>query len=277
MKALILGALFLGASAFPAVPAGAQAGGEQPALRELCADRPGFNTAACTVDPGHVQAEMSIAGWTLDRGRDERTDSIDAGDILLRYGVGPATELRFGWTAFGHVRTRDRMTGDVERTQGVGDVTLGLKQNLRHPAENTNGLALALLPYATLPVGRDQIGAGDWGAGLIVPITYTLGDDFVMAFSPEIDAAVNESGSGRHLAYGTAMGMEIGLGGTVTLTPEIQIMRDRDPERHAWMNSAALSFDAQPAEMMQIDVQASVGLDRDAPDLALAFGITRKF
>lgn len=270
MKAIVFGIV-----AFIATPVLARE--STPPLRELCADRPGFNTAACTVDPGHLQVEIGLTGWTLDKQPDERTDSIDAGDILLRYGVGPTTELRLGWAAFGHVRTRDRITGAVERTQGVGDVTLALKQNLRHPAESANGLALALLPYVTLPTGHDEIGAGDWGAGLIVPISYKLNDTLLFALSPEIDAAVNESGSGRHLAYGTAMGMEIGLTDTVTLTPELQIMRDRDPEHHAWMNSAAVSLDFQPAAMMQIDVQATAGLNHDAPDVALAFGITRKF
>jgi len=33
----------------------------------------------------------------------------------------------------------------------------------------------------------------------------------------------------------------------------------------------------QPAKMLQLDVQAVAGLNRDTPDVELAFGVTRKF
>jgi hypothetical protein len=72
-----------------------------------------------------------------------------------------------------------------------------------------------------------------------------------------VDAAVNESGQGRHLAYGAAMGVQVHLSKTVRLTPELQFVRDQDPARHATMSRAALSFDVQPAKMLQLDVQAT--------------------
>ncbi|WP_157217324.1 transporter [Flavisphingomonas formosensis] len=249
----------------------------RPAPRDLCSDRPGLDTPACTVDPGRLQAEIGLGGWTLDRQADQRQDLIEAGDILLRYGVGATTEVRLGWTAYGHLRTRDRTTGTIDRVDGIGDVTIGLKQNLQHPAEGKTGLALALLPYATLPSGHRGIGAGDWSAGLIVPASYKISDAVSLELSPEIDAAANESGSGRHLAYGTAMGVQLHLSKTVRLTPELQFVRDRDPEQHATMSSAALSFDVQPEKMTQLDIQAVAGLNRNTPDVALSFGVAHKF
>ena len=258
-------------------PAVAQQAGQPKEPRELCSDRPGLNTPACTVDPGRLQVEIGLAGWTLDRQPDERSDEIDAGEIELRYGVGPTTELRLGWTAFGHIRTRDRLSGAIERSSGTGDVTIGLKQNLRHPAESAPGLAVALLPSVTLPTGSNGVGAGTWSAGLIVPASYRLDDTLSFALSPEIDAAADEDGSGRHLAYGTAVGLAVSVNDAVTVTPEFQILADRDPADHVTMASAALSIAVQPADMTQIDFQAVAGVDHDAPDIALSFGLTRKF
>lgn len=255
----------------------AQDSTHRPTLRDLCSDRPGLNTPACTVDPGRLQVELGLGDWTLDRQPDQRNDRVEAGDIVLRYGVTPTTEVRLGWTAYGHVRTRDRISGAVETAGGVGDVTLGIKQNLRHPAEGKMGLAVALLPYVTLPTGNEQIGAGDWGAGLIVPTSYKLNDTVSLELSPEIAAAVNESGSGRHLSYGTAVGVQVHLTEKVRLTPEMQFIRDDDPDHHSTMSRAAVSLDFQPAKMMQIDLQATAGLNRDTPDVELAFGVTRKF
>lgn len=282
MKTIIAGALLLSAAPAAAQDTGtpdevAQDSTRHPTLRDLCSDRPGLNTPACTVDPGRLQVEVGLTDWTLDKQPDQRQDTIEAGQIQLRYGVTPTTEVRLGWTAYGHARTRDIATGAVDTVQGVGDVTLGLKQNLRHPAEGKTGLAVAVLPFVTLPTGRTDVGAGDWGAGLIVPTSYKIDDTVSLEFSPEIDAAVNESGDGRHLSYGAAMGVQVHLSKATRLTPELQFVRDNDPEHHATMSRASLSFDVQPAKMLQFDVQAVAGLNRDTPDVELSFGVSRKF
>lgn len=282
MKTIIAGALLLSAAPAAAQDTStpdevAQDSTRHPTLRDLCSDRPGLNTPACTVDPGRLQVEVGLADWTLDKQPDQRQDTIEAGQIQLRYGVTPTTEVRLGWTAYGHARTRDIASGAVDSVQGVGDVTLGLKQNLRHPAEGKTGLAVAVLPFVTLPTGRTDVGAGDWGAGLIVPTSYKIDDIVSLEFSPEIDATVNESGDGRHLSYGAAMGVQVHLSKATRLTPELQFVRDNDPEHHATMSRASLSFDVQPAKMLQFDVQAVAGLNRDTPDVELSFGVSRKF
>jgi len=282
MRAMIIAALALAATPAAAQDTGtpsevAQDGTHHPALRDLCSDRPGLDTPACTVDPGRLQVEVGLGDWTLDNQADQRTDTITAGDVLVRYGVTATTEVRLGWTAFGHVRSRDTTSGMIDTAQGVGDVTLGVKQNLRHPAEGKTGLALAVLPFVTLPTGHSEVGAGDWSAGLIVPTSYKIDDTVSLELSPEVDAAANESGHGRHLAYGAAMGVQVHLSKATRLTPELQFLRDQDPSHHATMSRAALSFDVQPAKMLQLDVQAVAGLNRDTPDVELAFGVTRKF
>src|SRR3954447_827014 len=83
-------------------------------LRDLCAERPGLDTPACTVDPGHLQMEVGLGDWTLDKQPDSRTDTFVTGAISARYGVGNSTEIRFGWTVYGHSRTRDHATGAVD-------------------------------------------------------------------------------------------------------------------------------------------------------------------
>jgi len=244
-------------------------------LRPLCADRPGLETPACTVDAGHVQVELGLGDWILNRGADVRTDTILAGDILARIGLTGNLEARLGWTAYGHQRERDRTTGAVDRTARTGDVTIGFKQNLRNP--DGSGLSIALLPYATLPVGRGPIGAGDWGAGLIGSISYELSDTLQVVASPEIDAAVDEDGDGRHLAYGG----EVGLSGTLTdalsATVDVELLRDRDPGQHSTKALAGVSLAWQPQKLLQFDVGSNVGLNHASADVEVYVGVTRKF
>ena len=136
--------------------------------RELCPDRPGKATPACTLDPGRVEFETSFVDWTHDVSAGERTDTIVAADSLVRIGLGETTEAQFGWTAYGHVRTRD-VSGAVTHGSGIGDATLAIRQNLRNP--DGSGVSVALEPFVTLPIGHHDIGDTTWSAGLIVPFS----------------------------------------------------------------------------------------------------------
>ena len=244
-------------------------------VRDLCADRPGLGLPACTVDKGHVQLEVGLVDWTRDSQPDARTDTILAADALVRIGVGDTTELRLGWTAYGHERDRDRMTGVADHAARTGDVTVGLKQNLINP--DGDKLSIAILPFASLPVGRQPIGAGTWSAGLVAPVDYALNDAVALQFTPEIDAAANQSGQGRHLAYSSTVGLGIELSDTVTSEIEIEATRDRDPSGHATELLAGLSLAFQPAKQIQFDIGLNAGLNHNSPDAELYVGVARKF
>ena len=47
-------------------------------LRDLCPDRPGLGTPACTVDKGRVLLEVGLADWTRDDSGGTRTDTTVA-------------------------------------------------------------------------------------------------------------------------------------------------------------------------------------------------------
>ena len=264
MKLALMAGLLLASPAF--------AEGE---LRDLCAERPGLDTPACTVDPGHLQIEMGLGDWTLDKQAGDRTDTVLLGSALARYGVGTSTEVRLGWTAYGHVRTRDRMTDAIDRSSGTGDVTIGLKQNLSSPSGD--GFSLALLPYATLPTGKKDIGARDWGVGLLIPISVDLTDKVSWEATPEMDAAVDADGKGRHLAFGSAAGLGIDLSKRWSMSIEGELVRDRDPAGHSTRALAGAFLAWKPKEQLQFDAGAQAGLNHATPDIELYFGVSRKF
>ncbi|MBW8910757.1 MAG: transporter [Sphingomonas sp.] len=244
-------------------------------LRDLCAERPGLDTPACTVDRGHLQLEVGIGDWTLDRQADSRTDTIVTGQTSARYGIGDTTEVRIGWSGYGHVRMRDRATGAVDRLSGSGDVTVGLKQNLSNPAGD--GFSAALLPYFTFPAGKSGIGAGDWSAGLIIPVSYDLSERLTLEMTPELDAAVNANGTGRHAAYGSAAGLGIKLNEKWSMSVETQLIRDNDPNGHSTRALGGAYLAWQPKDRIQFDAGAQAGLSHASPDIELYFGISEKF
>ncbi|MCX8476217.1 MAG: transporter [Sphingomonas sp.] len=244
-------------------------------LRSLCPDRPGLGTPACTVDRGHVVAELGVVDWSLDQDDSTRTDSWTMGDLLLRYGVTGDMEVQVGWTALGAVRARDKLAGTISHGSGIGDVTLAVRRNLSHP--DGSGFSAAVMPYVTLPTGGATIGAGDWGSGLIVPLSYSLSDSFSIALTPEVDAAVDADRRGRHLAFGGVIGLGAQIGEAVSGALEFQALRDEDPSGHATKKLASLSLAWQPRGDLQLDAGAVAGLNAASPDVELYVGITRRF
>ena len=242
-------------------------------LRDFCPDRPGLGTPACTMDPGHVAVELGLGDWTLTRQGSEREDDLATGDLLVRYGLTPGLEMQVGWTAYTHVRTRSGSV--VAHNEGTGDVFVALRQNLHSP--DGSGFSIALMPYATLPTGSDGIGAGDWGAGLLVPISYELPHGFALDLTAEADAAVDADGNGRHFAYSGIFGLDMKLADKVGATAELSVARDEDPSGHSTQVLAGLSAGWTPTDNLQLDVGTNVALNRAAPDVEVYFGVARRF
>ena len=252
------------------VPAAAHADDQD---RDYCPARPGLGTPACTMAPGTVSVETSLADWTLDTQGGDRTDTVSIGDTSVRIGISDRVEAQIGWTPLGIVR--ERSGNVVDRIARAGDATLGVKANLRHP--DGSGFSIAVQPFVTLPIGRAPIGAGDWGAGLVVPITYDLSKSVNLEVTPEVDAAVDQDGRGRHLAYSTVVGLGFALDEKLTLTVENQVVRDEDPSGHTTQDLASASLAFMARKNLQLDVGAVAGLDRNAPDIELYAGIARRF
>jgi hypothetical protein len=242
-------------------------------LRKLCTDRPGLGTPACTLDAGHVQIEVGLADWTLDRQSGARSDEWVAGDTLVRVGIADHAELQFGWTAYGW--TRERAGGVISRASGTGDLFVALRRNLLRP--DGSGTTVAIMPYATLPTGGRAIGAGDWSAGVELPFGFDLSNAVSLEFAPRVEAAADEDRHGRHLAYGSVAGLAADLGPHWNLTAELEAIRDDDPGGHRTETLAGLSFGWTPGRNFQLDAGANLGLNRAAPDVELYAGVVRRF
>jgi hypothetical protein len=236
-------------------------GARAQAPRDFCPDRPGLGTPPCTMDRGRFAAELGLVDWTHDDGEDD----IAAGDLLVRYGLTDRLEMQVGWTAFVHAGGRS----------GTGDVFIALRQNLHNP--DGSGFSVAVMPYATLPTASNGVGAGDWGAGLLVPVSYELPGQVELELTAEADAAVDDDGDGRHFAYGAILGLDVPLSDAVEATFELSAKRDRDPAGATTELLAGLSADWTPTGNLQLDVGANAGLNHESPDLELYVGVARRF
>ncbi|MBD9377548.1 transporter [Pseudoxanthomonas sp. PXM04] len=242
--------------------------------RDLCPDRPGLGTPACTVERGDTVFEIGLADWTRDSSPGLRSEQFLIGDALLRFGLNDTLEAQVGWTAYGRVRERDTLSGATTRASRFGDVSLALRQNLRNP--DGGGFSLALMPYVNLPSGRKPVGAEDWSAGLRLPMSIELGA-VSLGFTPQIEAAVDGDGDGRHLSYGSVAGLGFGVSDAVSGSFEVSLIRDRDRAGHVTEALAGLSFGWQHGEDAQWDAGVNAGLNDDSPDVQIYVGYARRF
>lgn len=218
--------------------------------------------------------EVGIGDWTLDRQSGSRIDTIAVAQLVTRFGLGDHLEAQIGWNGYSHVRTRDTI-GTIVTAMGVGDVRIALRRNLLNP--DGSGTSLAIMPYASIPVRRSAISAGDWSAGVTAPISFSLSRSIGIAFTPDIDAAVNQSGNGRHLAFGSVAGVSCSFAKSVTLTSELSWFRDNDPAGRSSKVLSGLSLAWQPSKTLQFDVGTNIGIAGSAPNQEVYFGIARRF
>ena len=243
----------------------------------LCSERPGLTTSACITAAGRLQTETGLADWTLERRDGERVDTVLIGDTLIRFGMGGKTELRLGWTPFGVQRDREA-DGAVMRAHRVGDASIGIKTSIVERKGDT-GLAMSGIATALVPVGRQPIGAGDWGATFQLPVTYRTSKTVSLQVTPIVSAAVNDDGRGRHALYGSAAEIEYEFSETLKVDLSTQVLRDDDPDPTVRGTPAlgSLAVSWQSDHNTQFDLGTNVGLNRAAPDMQAFLGVSHRF
>lgn len=253
-----------------AVPAAAQEGGPR-----FCPNEPSLESSACTVEPGHVIVEAIGADWILDKDAQERRDTFLFGGFQARVGAGPTSEVQVSWVPYGSVRTHDHTSGRTSVMHGVGDVRLAVRQNLQNA--DGSGLSFGIEPFATLPTGNNVLGAGTWGAGAVLPITYELNDAVTVGVTAELDAVPNEERRGRHFGGDLVAGVAVELSSKFMLTAETEALRDDEPAEHQqqWLASTGLQYKYNSRRALFTEVVAS--LNRDAPDVEAYIGVAALF
>lgn len=259
-------AAFLGIAGLLSAPAAAQN------LRDLCPARPGLGTAPCIVDARHAMVEIGLGEWTLDTRRESRTNSIVIGDVLVRYGLTSRSEVQIGWTAHGLNRERIRSTGEVTNESGSGDATIAYKYSVTNP--DGSRFSLAAQPFVSLPIGSSPLGSGDWAAGLLVPMSFDLTQNLQIQLTPEIGAAVDQDGNGRHVAIANVIGLGIALSDEVSAGLEVLMSHDAEA---GYGSIAGASLAWQLHNHVQVDLGANAGIGGATPDMQVYVGISRRF
>lgn len=244
-------------------------------LRDLCPDRPGKDTSACTVDAGHFQLESDVVDGSFQHAGGITTDTWLIADTTFKYGVSDDFDAEIDIPALVIVRSHDSRSGDTQVVAGIGDIVLRAKW-----AAIGNGgsdFAVALDPFLKLPTARDGIGNGAVEAGAAVPVSLALPEGWSFGTTPEIDLLKDSDDNGRHANLADVVSLGHNVSADVSLGAEVWEDTNFDPigTTEAWSVDlvAAWLTDKQT----QVDAGVNLGLNRNVPGVQAYCGYSRRF
>lgn len=252
------------------LPAAAPVGPpRERAPREMSTDRPDTTESPFTLEPGRAQLEMSFATHERDDEDGIRTTAWEAAPFNVRLGVTPAVEVGFFFTPYQRISERVEGGPEVKR-DGVGDLTLRTKWNLRGNDQPDFGVGLML--DVTLPTAPRSFGRRKAEAALTVPTAFELGAGWSGGAMTSLQAARTETGARRPLWLNTlAVGRDLvgELGGFVELASF------SGHGAHVLTFNCGLTHAVNPD--LQLDAGVNIGVSRSAPDTLWFAGMSRRF
>ena len=240
-------------------------------LKPICPDRPGRGTSACTLEDGHAQLELGLFDDSFQHRSGVTTDTDNVGVALAKWGVSDRMDVEAGMALYQEQRVHDASGTMI--LSGVGDLFLHAKYN---PLAGDSAFALVLDPFLKLPTASGGLGNGAVEGGLVLPMSYDLGNNWSLAMTPEADLQLNSSGNGMHANLVDVVGVGKSFG-PFNIGAEIWTGQNLDPAG----TTSQYSFDLDAAWLAgnntQLDCGLNLGLNRATPDLEIYFGISRRF
>lgn len=137
-------------------------------------DPPGAGIGTGITPIGHLAWEQGLPSVSYVQenvaGKHSQTLTLN-GDMLLRTGLAKGLELQLGWQ--GPVWQQNKYAGNKAETNGLGDVSIGLKKAIDLDDDK---LSMALLAEAIIATGNDEFTAHDDIYSLTSAVSYEFSD-----------------------------------------------------------------------------------------------------
>lgn len=244
-----------------------------PALaqeREMSTDRPDKTESPYTVPAGRVQIELDFATYTRDRSDGFRLETIGVTPVNLKLGLARDTDLQLVVAPYIHQTATDLQSGARTKTDGFGDVTIRLKQNLW--GNDDGKTAFALMPYVTLPTNTNGLGTDTVEFGLIAPLAISLSDSVDLGVMTEIDVVEDDDARGHRVNFVNSATLGFSLTDRLGLYTEIFTEKGAD-----WNVTGDAGVTYRLTDELQLDTGVNLGLTDAADDVAVFVGLSRRF
>ncbi|MCY0976520.1 transporter [Chryseobacterium wangxinyae] len=228
-------------------------------MREMETDRPDVTESPYTVDAGHFQYETDFVRLVKEKTEEKKTNTLLINQANIKIGLTKSTAIQIGFQTYGKQKETDIATGNKEITNGFGDVTLRVKQNLI--GNDQGNFAMALLPYVKFPTSKcDE--ESRFEGGLIIPMMYKLPGEWNLGFQVEVDRLKDQDQPSMHTEF------------LQTLTISHQILKNVDGiaetyytydfKEHHFSSFLNAAVQMKVVKDFKFDVGINYGLQHDA-------------
>jgi hypothetical protein len=230
-------------------------------LRSLSPDRPNTTESAISVDPGHVQLEISVADWTRER----RDDLFVVLQTNLKFGLTETTDLQFVFDSYG---VEDNAAGNDG--EGFGDLSIRFKKNLW--GNDGTGSAFAIFPYVKLPTGT-QLSNDELEGGLILPYARPLTQDLALGLMAEFDVVYDAVDDDHDLEFLHSAVVTANVTDRLSQYSEfVGVAGERD-----YLAGLNLGLTYAPNPDLLLDAGVRLGLTDEREDFGLFAGFTWRY
>lgn len=229
------------------------------AAEPMVGDRPDFTESALTVPPGSVQLE---AGATLDTSDD--ADQWTVGEVLVRYGLKPGTELRLSVPSYLSLDL-----GGADTLDGADNAGIGIKQQLSRPAGA--GPRVAAITNVTLPAGSDDVTDSTTAVDLALAIEWDLSDTMGFGMNAGAELVFDDDSSTQQW-----LSAALGLAATARLGFFVESFVFTEELQN---NASYLSLGATflVTENLSIDARVGLGLGDHEDEHFYGAGLVARF
>ena len=255
---------------------------EEKKEREMSTDRPDKTESPHTVPSGRFQIETDIVNLTQDKsnvtdpttgaGVEVTTREYGIATSNLKYGL--ANDLDLQVVVETHKIAETETSGQTDRVSAFGDTTVRLKWNL---SGNDDGdVAMALMPYAKLPTNGGALGNKSVEGGLIVPIGFSLPQDWDAGVMGVISKDRNADDKDDHTTFVSSFTFSHDIANDLGGYLEYYSESSTEPGAQ-WIATADAGLTYKFTPELQGDIGCNFGVTEAAPDLNPFLGVAARF
>lgn len=227
-------------------------------MREMETDRPDVTEAPYTVDAGHFQFETDLVRTIKEIGESSETHTVLINQINLKIGIANSTAVQIGFQTYGRQNDKKYGSGTEKISDGHGDLTLRIKQNLI--GNDTGKFALALLPYIKFPTSKYE--DSRFEGGVIVPMQYKLPGEWNLGFQVELDRLKDQDDEDMHTEFLQTLTISHSI--IKGIEGIVETYYTYDFKAHQFSNYINAAFQLDVAKDFKLDAGLNLGIQHTA-------------
>jgi hypothetical protein len=224
-------------------------------------DRPDFTESSEVVGHGVLQVET---GFTFESDRSDQviSRSITTPSMLLRFGVGPRVELRFGGDGFLRSWTN---VPSMPAVSGYSDVEIGVKVKFLAG----DRFDMSVIPIVAVPTRNAHYSSGTYDTTVKLTWAAELPRDFSLSGNLNVARLSDDLGRFSQTAVSASLGHDLGAGWGGYWEGYVFAPMERDTGA-GWTVNTGVTRGI--GSNMQFDIEAGRGVSAAAPDWFVGFG-----